>query len=91
MNWGADQNGSTSYSQLWLYKTDYLKIQNVTLGYTLPEKWTKKANIQKLRIFLSGDNLYTFTSYPGMDPAFSSSETYYASLRQYTVGLNIKF
>ena len=91
MNWGADQNGSTSYSQLWLYKTDYLKIQNVTLGYTLPEKWTKKIKMQKLRVFLSGDNLYTFTSYPGMDPAFSSSETYYASLRQYTVGLNIKF
>ena len=91
MNWGADQNGSTSYSQLWLYKTDYLKIQNVTLGYTLPEKWTKKIKMQKLRVFVSGDNLYTFTSYPGMDPAFSSSETYYASLRQYTVGLNIKF
>ena len=91
MNWGADQNGSTSYSQLWLYKTDYLKIQNVTLGYTLPEKLTKRINIQKLRVFVSGDNLYTFTSYPGMDPAFSSSETYYASLRQYTVGLNIKF
>ena len=91
MNWGADQNGSTSYSQLWLYKNDYLKIQNVTLGYTLPEKWTKKIKMQKLRVFFSGDNLYTFTSYPGMDPAFSSSETYYASLRQYTLGLNIKF
>lgn len=91
LNWGADQNGSTAYSTLWLYKTDYLKLQNITLGYTLPEKLTRKFSLQSLRIFLSGDNVYTFTSFPGMDPAFASTETYYAPIRQYTVGLNIKF
>ena len=91
LNWGSEQNGGTAHSALWLYKTDYLKLQNVTLGYTLPDKWMKKIKVQKLRIFLSGDNLYTFTSFPGMDPAFSSTETYYAALRQYTIGLNIKF
>ena len=68
MNWGADQNGSTSYSQLWLYKTDYLKIQNVTLGYTLPEKWTKKIKMQKLRLYVTGTNLFCLTNYSGYDP-----------------------
>ena len=94
LNFGADQNGSATSSNpsnLWLYNTDYLKLQNLTLGYTFPQKWLKKIKMQHARVFISADNVYTFTSFPGMDPAFSNVENYYASLRQYSVGLNIKF
>ena len=94
LNFGADQNGSATSSNpsnLWLYKTDYLKLQNLTLGYTFPQKWLKRIKMQHARVFISADNVYTFTDFPGMDPAFSNVENYYASLRQYSVGLNIKF
>ncbi|MDY6378430.1 MAG: TonB-dependent receptor [Bacteroidales bacterium] len=91
MNNGSEQNGGGAYSNHWLYKTDYLKIKNITLGYTLPQKWMKTIGIESARIFLTGDNLHTFTDWPGMDPEFSSKYNYFAAIRQYTFGVNIKF
>lgn len=92
MNYGSEQNGANAYSTLFLYKTDYIRLKNVTLGYTFPEKWMRKAHISSLRLFFSGENLLTFTEYPGMDPEIISDKTnYYALLRQYSLGLSIKF
>ncbi len=54
-----DPYNSTGDSSRFLYSADYLKIGNITLGYTLPAKWTKKAFIQKLRVYVSLDNVYT--------------------------------
>jgi hypothetical protein len=48
-------------------------------------------NVSNIRVFLTGDNLFTITDYPGIDPEFSDNMDYYAVLRQYTVGINIKF
>lgn len=91
MNYGSEQNGANAYSTLFLYKTDYLRLKNLTLGYTFPNKWMKKIHVQDLRLFFSGENLATFTKYPGMDPEMGSTNNYYALLRQYTFGLSIKF
>ena len=91
MNYGSEQNGANIYSNLFLYKTDYLKLKNVTLGYTFPEKWMRKIHVNTLRIFLSGDNLFTATKYPGIDPEFTDTMNYYSNLRQYTIGLTLKF
>ncbi len=92
MNYGSEQNGANAYSTLFLYKTDYIRLKNVTLGYTFPEKWMRKAHISSLRLFFSGENLLTFTEYPGMDPEIIADKTnYYALLRQYSLGLSIKF
>lgn len=91
MNYGSEQNGANIHSNLFLYKTDFLKIKNITLGYTFPDKWMKKIRVSSMRLFLSGDNLYTFTKYPGIDPEFTNNMDYYSNLRQYTVGLSIKF
>ena len=63
----------------------------LTVGYTLPKKWLRKIRLQDVRIYLSGENLWTITDYPGMDPEFSDTMNYYASLKQYSIGLNIKF
>ena len=94
-NWGSEQNGAGVYSNLFLYKTDYFRLQNVTLGYTFPQKWMKKIKVQGLRVFFSGENLFTVTDYPGFDPASTSKIgsclARYTSLRQYTFGLNLKF
>lgn len=91
MNYGSEQNGGSNYSTLWLYKADYLKLKNVTIGYTLPKKILKKIRLKDLRVFVSGENLACFTKYPGMDPEFNSTSNYYASLRQWSFGLNLKF
>lgn len=90
MNYGSEQNGGSNYSTLWLYKADYLKLRNVTLGYTIPNKWLKKAQLRDVRLFVSGENLLTFTKFPGMDPEFTESLQYYANPKQYSLGVNIK-
>ena len=89
LDYGSEQNGG--YTTLWLQNMDYLKIKSVTLGYTLPESLLKKVHMSNARIFLSGDNLYTFTKYQGVDPEYSDYSNLYSSLRQYTIGLNIAF
>jgi len=53
----------------YLLNAAYLRLKNLQLGYTLPESFTRKAGIQKLRFYLSGENLLTFTKMPKMfDP-----------------------
>ena len=58
----GDPDNATSTSSRFLYNGNFLRISNIALGYTVPSEWTKKAFIQKLRIYVSADNLYTFTS-----------------------------
>ena len=89
LNIGSEQNGY--YTDLWVQNMDFLKIKSLTLGYTLPEKITRKVKISKARVFISGDNLYTFTKYQGVDPEYDGYRNFYSSLRQYTFGLNIAF
>jgi len=92
----GDPNNATSTSSRFLYSSNFLRISNVTLGYTLPTKLTQKAFIQKLRAYVSIDNLYTFTAsdFRGYNP-----ETYttgviawqYPSTRTFTGGVQITF
>ena len=91
MNTGSEQNGGAAYSTHWLHKGDYLKIKNITLGYTLPKRITSRAAIENLRVFLSGENLYTFTKYPLMDPETTSVYNYYPMMRQFSIGLSVTF
>jgi hypothetical protein len=92
----GDPYGSTDDSSRFLYDGDYLKISNIALGYTLPQKWTSKIAIQKLRIYISADNLYTFRAknFYGY-----TSETYsdgmiswqYPATKTFTGGVQITF
>ena len=92
----GDPNNSTSASSRFLYSGNYLRIGNLTLGYTIPSKWTKKAFIQKLRAYVSVDNLYTFTA---SDFVGYSPETYasgviawqYPITRTFIGGIQVTF
>ena len=92
----GDPNNSTSASSRFLYSGNYLRIGNLTLGYTIPSKWTKKAFIQKLRAYVSVDNLYTFTA---SDFVGYSPETYasgviawqYPATRTFIGGIQVTF
>nr|WP_233166968.1 TonB-dependent receptor [Pedobacter sp. ASV2] len=77
-------------SDFYLYNASYLKLKNLQIGYTLPEKISKKAAMSRARIFLSGENLFTITNYPGLDPEIGSGVSY-PTMRQYSLGLNVTF
>lgn len=64
----------------------------VTLGYTFPKKWMKKAGVNNLRIFASGFNLLTFTAFKYLDPESSNViQGYYPQQRTFTFGLDVTF
>ncbi len=75
------------YSSFWLRKSDYLKLQNVQLGYTLPKSWLDRAKITYLRLYVSAQNLATITGYEGFDPEGG----YYPISRTMAFGANFKF
>ena len=59
---------NTRPNSYYLKDASFFRLKNLTLGYTLPRVWTEKANISKVRIYFSGDNLLTLTPYKGLDP-----------------------
>ena len=85
---GADR--SRQQSDFFEYKGDYMKLKNVQLGYTLPEKITRKFFVKQLRFYVSGENLLTITSYPGMDPELGNKINY-PLMRQVSVGAQVTF
>ena len=76
-------------SDFWIEDKSYLRLKNVQLGYTLPSKWMSRAGISKLRFYVAGENLLTFTKYRGIDPEVGG--TNYPTLRQYIFGINLTF
>ncbi|MBB6502984.1 SusC/RagA family TonB-linked outer membrane protein [Pedobacter cryoconitis] len=82
-------------SDFYLYNASYLKLKNLQIGYTIPGRLTKKAAISRARIYLSGENLWTITKYPGLDPELGATNATagvsYPTLRQYSLGLNVTF
>ena len=87
-NEGNNQQGEKS--TLHLYRGDYLKLKNLTIGYTLPEKYAKKILMKGLRVYVSGENLFNITSYPGQDPEMGAGLGY-VTMRQISLGANLTF
>lgn len=86
----TDAQNAAVASDFYLYNASYLKLKNLQIGYTLPEKISKKAAMSRVRIYASGENLFTITNYPGLDPEIGAGLGY-PTLRQYSLGLNITF
>jgi hypothetical protein len=86
-------------SDLLIFNATYMRIKQLQLGYTLPTEISQKISIKSLRIYVSVDDYFTFTKYPGMDPEGGNLEgqVYSADNMMYPVsgkvlfGLNIKF
>ena len=87
-NEGNNQQGEKS--TLHLYRGDYLKLKNLTIGYTLPEKYANKVFMKGLRVYISGENLFSITSYPGQDPEMGAGLGY-VTMRQISLGANLTF
>lgn len=84
---------NTRPNSYYLKDTSFFRLKNLTLGYTLPRVWTEKANISKVRIYFSGDNLLTLTPYKGLDPERNGDgrDAIYPQNRIYSFGLNVEF
>jgi len=78
----------------------FVRLKNISLGYELPVQWLSNMKIRSARIYMSGQNLLTFSDYSGVDPevAFRSSNTNlgldfgsYPSVKSFTIGVNVGF
>jgi TonB-linked SusC/RagA family outer membrane protein len=94
-------NNNLLISDRYVEDGSYLRIQNITLGYSLPQDVISKYKISRLRLYGSAQNLYTFTNYSGYDPEIGSfnqnvllsgiDNGRYPVARTFLVGLNLEF
>jgi TonB-linked SusC/RagA family outer membrane protein len=75
---GDSNPGNFSHNSMFVFDGSFLRLQNVELGYTLPDKLMGKAGIDKLRIYLSGENVFLLSKYPG-DPELGNSGGVYGN------------
>lgn len=92
-------------STRWVYDGSYVRLKNATLGYTFANEALEKLKLSKLRVYISGQNLVTFTDYPGLDPEvlyrtdnnrgnnvnIGLDYGSYPNAKAYTMGINISF
>ena len=89
LNEGA---GTIMTSNYWLRNGTFLRAKNLQIGYTLPARLTKKANIEKARIYFSGQNIFCINDfYKGWDPELSQEQSFYPITAVYSLGVNLKF
>lgn len=83
---------NTVLSDFWVLNAAYLRVKNVQLGYTFPNRLLNAAHIDRIRIYLSVENPLTWSSYrQGWDPEINTGGAFYPILSTYTLGCNIKF
>ena len=99
----GNPNGNDRISDRYIEDGSYLRIKNITLGYTLPSKLIKKIHLENLRVYCNLQNLHTFTKYKGYDPEIGASTASaegnvygldngrYPSPTVYSFGLNVSF
>lgn len=93
LNYTQD-NPANTYSSFWIRNASYVRLKNIQLGYTLPAAWANKIGMKKLRIYYSGQNILTFTSfYKWIDPEAPAGESGYdfPQVKINSLGLNVTF
>lgn len=91
--------GNSLPSEFYIEDGSYFRLKNVQLGYTLPDRLSRKAYMSRLRFYLSVQNVFTCTKYSGFDPEVSSNTLFargvdqnsYPNARTYTLGFNLTF
>ncbi|MFS2186740.1 SusC/RagA family TonB-linked outer membrane protein [Mucilaginibacter sp. Mucisp84] len=91
---GNISSNANTASTYYLRDASFLRLKNVQLGYNLPKDWVKHLFMSGLRIYFAGDNLVTFTKFPGLDPERIVSNTRYVTHPQnqvYSFGVRATF
>lgn len=101
--WNISSNNKTAisdHSSYYLEDGSYLRLNNITLGYTLPKKLVQKARINSVRVYGTLNNIHTFTKYSGYDPEVSASDnaltpgidnSSYPRAKSWVLGVNLTF
>ena len=88
-------NYTTASSDRFLTSASYLSLQNINFGYTLPSRVTRTLNIEKLRVYLTADNIWVWSKRQGLDPrqsiTGSITNSYYAPMRTISGGITLTF
>lgn len=90
----TQNEGNTNPSSFWVRNSSYLRLKNMQVGYTLPSTLVNKLGIKNLRLYYSGQNILTFTSfYDWVDPEIPEKETgrTYPQVITNTIGVNVVF
>ncbi|MBE0668389.1 MAG: SusC/RagA family protein, partial [Bacteroidales bacterium] len=97
----GDPNENARISDRYIEDGSYVRIKNVSLAYNLPNTLTRRVSINKMKVYVNVQNLWTFTKYTGLDPEVGASQTNdnvfgmdngrYPAARVYTFGLNFAF
>ena len=96
---GAANKNYSRVSAFLVERGDYFKLKNLSVGYTLPQRYSRKAYMEKLRIYFSAQNLFTITRYSGMDPEIGGDALMYnvdninryIPSRLFSFGLDVTF
>ena len=89
----GSQNANT-FSDKYLIGADYFNLRNVTVGYTFPAKWTRKAFIEKARLYFTAENVALASKRKGLDPRqyiYGQSQSNYSTIRSMSFGLSLTF
>ncbi|MDR2272955.1 MAG: TonB-dependent receptor [Sphingobacterium sp.] len=80
-------------STWYLQDASFLRLKNLTVGYTLPQQLTSRVNINRVRLYFAGDNLFTKTKFKGLDPERSGDGRFaqYPQNKIISFGLNVEF
>jgi hypothetical protein len=77
-------------SDYWMFNGRYLRLKNITLGYTLPQALTEKVKISSARLYVSANDLFSLNKYPqGFDPETGVSA--YPIMKAYLFGISVNF
>ena len=80
-------------SDRWLTSSNYLSLQNITFGYTLPKNWTRKLQVEGVRLYFVADNVALLTARKGLDPrqGYVASDNVYSPIRTISGGISLNF
>ena len=88
----TNPNNELRASSYFIEDASYLKLQSLTLGYSLDSNLLQKLNMDSVRLYMQGENVFTLTGYSGLDPELEGiSSAIYPIPRIFTFGLNVKF
>lgn len=87
---GGSGNNSSD-GTFWIENMAYVRLKNVQLGYSLPDRWIRKIGASRCRLYFTAENLFTITGYTGIDPEVSDKDNLYPLTKSYTLGINIDF
>lgn len=82
---------NTQASTWWMHNGSFMRLKSLEIGYTLPEKWTRKISLNNVRFYFSGTNLLTFSKFKLWDPEMGGNGLGYPIQQVYNIGLNVNF